>query len=132
MRLQVEGLAGADGAEIGFLYQIFRALGVARESAGDAVQRVELVQRERLELFTRRFQKKRPGGSGVGCGCGAADLRSPNVGGGSSPKYPNASACLGEVGRHHRPGTSPRVRRVLNFASTRITAGITSVFRPAR
>ena len=56
MGLKVERLAGADRAEISFLDKILRPLRVAREPAGDAVQRVELFQREALELFTRRFQ----------------------------------------------------------------------------
>jgi hypothetical protein len=56
VRLEIECLARADGAEIGFLYEIFRAAGIAREAARDAVQRVELFQRELLELFGRRFQ----------------------------------------------------------------------------
>jgi len=52
VRLEIECFARADGAEIGFLYQIFRPLRIAREPACDPVQRVELFQREGLELFT--------------------------------------------------------------------------------
>ena len=60
MRLEVEGVAGTDGAEEGFLDEVLRALRVARQPPGDAIQRVELFQREVLELFTRRFQKMKP------------------------------------------------------------------------
>jgi hypothetical protein len=52
VRLEIKRFAGTDSAEIGLLYQIFRALRIARQPARNAVQRVELFQREGLELFT--------------------------------------------------------------------------------
>jgi hypothetical protein len=58
--LEVEGFAGANGAEVGFLDEVLRALRVARQTPRDPVQRVELFQRELLELFTRRFQINTP------------------------------------------------------------------------
>ncbi|MEA2736068.1 MAG: hypothetical protein QOE14_2519, partial [Humisphaera sp.] len=58
--LEIEGFAGANGAEIGLLDEVFRALRIARQPPRNAVQRVELFQRESLELFTRRFQKIGP------------------------------------------------------------------------
>jgi hypothetical protein len=49
--LEIEGLAGADGADVGLLDEVLGPLWVARQAAGDPVERVELFQRELLELF---------------------------------------------------------------------------------
>jgi hypothetical protein len=61
VRLEVEGVAGAHGAEVGLLDEVLGPLRVPREPAGDPVQRVELFQGELLELFVRRFQGISPG-----------------------------------------------------------------------
>jgi hypothetical protein len=95
VRLEIKRFAGADSAEVGFLDEIFGPLGVARESAGDAVQRVELFQRELLEMFTRRFQwsvprlnERDPAVDRPGGVTGRGRARMPD------PKYPNPPACL--------------------------------------
>ena len=56
MRLEIKRFARADGAEVRLLDQVLGPLRVARQTAGDAEEGVELFQRELLELFTRRFQ----------------------------------------------------------------------------
>ena len=53
--LQVEAVAGAQGAHVGFLHEVFGAGGVARQAPGDAVEQVELLQRQVVELVRCRF-----------------------------------------------------------------------------
>ena len=56
MRLEVERLARPQGADVGFLDEVLGRRGVARQPARDPVEQVQLLQRELLELFGRRFQ----------------------------------------------------------------------------
>ena len=58
MGLEVEALVGTQGADAGFLDQVLGAAGVAGEAAGDAVERVELLQRQLLKLVARQLQMK--------------------------------------------------------------------------
>jgi hypothetical protein len=92
--LEIKRLPRPDGAEVRLLNQVLGPLRVARQSARDAKEGVELFQRELLELFTRRFQGKCfprmrvPGRRWTLPRC--------------RQKYPNPPASLGE-----RPGHQP-------------------------